>query len=445
MADRSTTRRLFKNIASITVFQASGYILAMLNVPYLTRTLGVADYGVLAFTMSVNAYLWLVMDWGFSLGATRDIAQAQGDENKIREIFWRTMTAKAILSVVALAALVGVAALDKVPDVFYIIFLPGALNILSAIMTVDWLVQGLQRMGLFTLYSVGGRAFVVALTFILVHGPQDTWIACCLQTFGSLVASSASFLIVRRYFKMGRPVFPFRSAARQIWDYRHYFLSQSSWIAYSTAAPLLLTIVSGSVAVGLFAGAERITRIAMSLIYPLSTAIYPHVNALVSESREAAANVAGLLLAAQVLFGLALSAVFFLGARPIAVLVLGSRFSAAAEVLRCLAVLPLLTGVGSTLSRQFMIPLGYRRAVSRITLTCTAIYLVLLFLLGRDVGALGAAIALITTEVLITLGCVMFLIRRERTFTINACLAVLGAPTRFMQLYTGWRSRLRSS
>ena len=104
MADRSTTRRLFKNIASITVFQASGYILAMLNVPYLTRVLGVADYGVLAFTMSVNAYLWLVMDWGFSLGATRDIAQAQGDENKIREIFWRTMTAKAILSVVALVA-----------------------------------------------------------------------------------------------------------------------------------------------------------------------------------------------------------------------------------------------------------------------------------------------------------------------------------------------------
>jgi polysaccharide transporter, PST family len=152
-----------------------------------------------------------------------------------------------------------------------------------------------------------------------------------------------------------------------------------------------------------------------------------------------------LLLAAQVLFGLALSAFFLLAARPIAVLVLGSRFSAAAEVLRCLAVLPLLTGVGSTLSRQFMIPLGYRQAVSRITLTCTAIYLVLLFLLGREVGALGAAIALITTEVLVTLGCVAFLVRREREFTTNACLAVLSAPTRFMQLYTGWRGRLRSS
>jgi O-antigen/teichoic acid export membrane protein len=70
---------------------------------------------------------------------------------------------------------------------------------------------------------------------------------------------------------------------------------------------------------------------------------------------------------------------------------------------------------------------------------------VLLFLLGRQVGALGAAIALVTTEVLVTLGCVMFLVRRERQFTTNACLAVLGAPARFMQLYTGWRSRLRSS
>jgi PST family polysaccharide transporter len=425
----SSNKRLLQNMLSITAFQASGYILAMINVPYLTRTLGVAEYGVLAFTISVNAYLFLLIDWGFSLGASREVARASGDAKRLREIFWQTITAKWILSFLALAALAAVAAFHHVANVGYIILLPGGLNIISAILSVDWFVQGLQRMGLFTVYSICGRALVVGLTFFLVHGPENVARACCLQVLGGLLANFAGFVIARRHLEMGRPMIPLRQAVCQIWDFRHYFLIQSSWIAYSTAAPLLLTIVSGSVAVGLFAGAERLIRIAMSLIFPLSTALYHHGNALVTVSRDAAAAMAGLLLAVQAVFGLALFVVFLFGAKPIVLIVLGGQFSASAEVLRCLAVLPLITGIGGTLSTQFLIPLGWRREVSSIVVRGTCVYLVSLVVLCHYAGALGAAIALILTETLITIGFVGFLLRHERQFALVAFRATLHAPS----------------
>jgi polysaccharide transporter, PST family len=444
MPHPSSARGFIRNLASTTVFQASGYVLAMVNVPYLTRMLGVADYGVLAFVISINAYLFLIIDWGFSLGSTRDIARANGDAETIRRIFWQTMTAKALLSLGATGVLFAVVGLRQVPSPIYLL-LPGLLNIVAAVFSVDWLMQGLERMALFTVYSVGGRALGVVLTFVLVHGPADTWIACALQGVGAIAGAVAGFVIACRVLDMGRPRVRVGAAVRQIWDYRHYFLSQSSWIAYSTAAPLFLTFASGATAVGLFAGADRIARIVMALIVPLSMVMYPRVNALMARSRAAAANVAGPFLAAQIMFASLLTVVFFFGAVPIVTLVLGPRFGAAAEVLRWLSALPLLTGIAGTLSRQFLLPLGWDRAVSRITLICTAIYLVLLAVFCRDYGAPGAAIALIVTEAIHCVAFLLFLYRHERAFAINALRAVTHAPRQVSEVFETLVVKMRSS
>ncbi|RAK60769.1 hypothetical protein DJ021_13610 [Phenylobacterium hankyongense] len=427
MPSRANTFRFLGNVAWMTVFQASGYVLALLNLPYLTRTLGVANYGTLAFVIGANAYLWLIIDWGFSLGATKDVAQAHGEPAAIREIVWRTMTAKLLLAAVALAGLGVLVALQKVPSPLYLL-LPGILNICGAVLSVDWLMQGMGRMGLFSLYSIAGRTLVVILTFALVHGPQDTWIACALQGIGGLIGGGAGFLVATRYVDIGRPRFPFRDALRQILDYRHYFLSQSSWIAYTAAAPLLLTFVSGMEATGIFAGAERISRMVLSITIPVGMVMYPRVSALVSRSRSAAAELAGILLAMQILVGTMLTIGLMIFAGPIVELVLGHKFTGSVAVLRWLALLPAIVAVGSTLSRQFLLPLGRSREVSGITISCAGIYLALLAGLGHYMGPVGGAIGLVTAEVLLSLLSLGCLWTKERDFAVEALQAAMTAP-----------------
>jgi polysaccharide transporter, PST family len=442
LADTAMLKRIGRNLISTTVFQASGYLLAMINVPYLTRTLGVADYGILAFVIGINAYLYLIVDWGFSLGSTRDVAQARGDEDVLRQIFWRTMTAKMMLSLLSTVVLFALLFLHRVPSPIYLL-LPGLLNIAGAVVTVDWFVQGLERMATFTIYSIAGRTLVVLLTFALVHSPQDTWIACALQGVGGLANGAAGFYIACRYLRMGRPRFPLRSALIQIWDYRHYFLSQSSWIAYTTAAPLILALVAGSAQVGLFAGAERMTRIAMALTVPASMVMYPRVNALLAQSRLAAARVAGPFLGFQLMVSLVLGMIFFFGADPIATIVLGPQFHKSAEVLRWLSALPLLTGVAGTLARQFLIPLGWRREVSRMTISFTLLYLVLLASACFVWGANGAAIALILTELLLSLSFTAFLFKHEREFALAALTSLSDTPRYAMDIAKLMRAKFR--
>ena len=433
-----SNKRLLSNVSLLTAFQASGYILAMISVPYLTRVLGVADYGVLAFSVSLNAYLWLIVAWGFSLGASREVAQANGDEDRIRQIFWRTFSAKLILSTMSLVVLAAAAAIDNVPHTFYVVFLPGVINIVSAILSADWLFYGHQRMSKYLLYFITARLLVVILTFLLVRSQQDTVIACALQALGAFGGSMANLLLAFRSFRLGRPVIHFGQAGRKIWDDRHYFLTQSRVVAYSTATSVVLEMVSGSFAVGLYSGPERIIRTAMSVILPLSTALYPHMNALIIGSRKQAAKTAGLLLAAQLSFGIIMTILIMIFARPIVALILGPHFGASIIVLRCLALLPLVAGVGSAVSMQFLIPLGRRREVSRVTVAGTLLFLVTLGFLGRYAGALGAAIALVFTEGFVTAGFIVILLRRERDFAQISCYAAFNAPYRLYRHLKGF-------
>ena len=267
MSDPSSAKGFMRNLASTTIFQASGYLLAMINVPYLTRMLGVADYGVLAFVISINAYLFLIVDWGFSLGSTRDIAQANGDVETIRRIFWQTMTAKALLSVAATVVMLTVIGFHSVPSPIYLL-LPGLLNIVGAVFSVDWLMQGLEKMALY--HGLFRRRTRARCLVDLHYGAWPRRYLDRLRFAGCRLhrRRRAGFVIACRVLDMGKPTIAIGPAARQIWDYRHYFLSQSSWIAYTTAAPLFLTFASGSTAVGLFAGADRIARIVMAMIIP---------------------------------------------------------------------------------------------------------------------------------------------------------------------------------
>ncbi|MDB5059207.1 MAG: polysaccharide biosynthesis protein, partial [Chloroflexi bacterium] len=229
-----------------------------------------------------------------------------------------------------------------------------------------------------------------------------------------------------------------------IWDYRHYFFSQSSWLAYAAAAPLQLTIVSSREAVGIFAGAERVTRMVMAVTAPLTTVMYPRINALISSSRSRAAEVAGLFLAMQIFVGVALGIGLLAFTRPIVHIVLGDQFTGSVAVLRWLSLLPVIVAIASTLAKQYLMPLGWSQATSRITIACTGVYLALLAILGHYLGAEGGAIALIITEALMSIVIVGVLWAKERDFLVQSVRAMVGAPERIFRYAASQRKLLKA-
>src|SRR5580658_4032705 len=90
-------RPLLGNALSLYAVQGLNYLVPLLLVPYLLRTLGPNGYGAIVFAQALMGYAVLVTDYGFNLTAARDISIVRDDARAVAKIYWSTMAAKLIL------------------------------------------------------------------------------------------------------------------------------------------------------------------------------------------------------------------------------------------------------------------------------------------------------------------------------------------------------------
>jgi O-antigen/teichoic acid export membrane protein len=399
--------------------QASTYVLGFLTVPYLTRTLGPLDYGALAFSISLNAYGWMIVDWGFSTGGTREIASNRGNDERLRTVFWSVMSAKGVLAIATALALSLFVFANRSPGP-NITLLPLLINLLGGMLSVDWFVQGFEKMGWYAATTIGGRSATFLLMFLLVHRPQDVWIAAILQAFGGIVGSVAGLTMVRRLLPLGRPTLSARVALAKIAENRHYFLIGGNALLYTSAAPLALNLVAGTAAVGFYATADKIMRVALTLMNPAATVMYPRTVNLMRTDRRAAARSAGQSFLLQTPIVLGLCFVMYFGADLLTRKLMGAGMAPAASILRWLALTPLVSLFSRVLTSQMLYPLGRAREAARAIYATTPVYLVALFGLGWTRGPVGAAMAFTLTEALQAFLFLAIMWWRERTYLLDA-------------------------
>ena len=58
---------LVRNTLLLTIMQASQYVIALAIMPYLSRVLGVEQFGLLGITSDIIALFFAFTDWGLSL------------------------------------------------------------------------------------------------------------------------------------------------------------------------------------------------------------------------------------------------------------------------------------------------------------------------------------------------------------------------------------------
>src|SRR5690554_7538012 len=74
-------KRLLGNFLSLSGLQVFTYILPLITLPYLVRVLGVEKYGLVMFAQSFIMFFNILVDYGFNLSATREIAVNRSEEH----------------------------------------------------------------------------------------------------------------------------------------------------------------------------------------------------------------------------------------------------------------------------------------------------------------------------------------------------------------------------
>jgi PST family polysaccharide transporter len=238
--------------------------------------------------------------------------------------------------------------------------------------------------------------------FVFVHHPTDALLALGIQSIVPMVSGVAGLWIAFRIFHL-RFVKPssadLRSALVEGW---HLFISQASVSLYTNTNVFLVGLLVGNLQAGYFSAAEKLIRAAQGLIAPLSQAVFPHVNALATRSRDLAVRFTSRILMWMSTISLLSSFLLLVFARPVALLCFGRAAVGSVPIIRWIAFLPFIVAVSNVLGIQTMIPFGLDRQFSRILIVAGLFNITLAIPLIKLFAAQGAGASVLFTEILVT-------------------------------------------
>ncbi len=162
----SSKKVLLQNTFMLYLLTFSNYFLSLIVVPYETRVLGPAVYGALGAATAIMVYFQLVIDFGFLLSGTQEVARSRDDKKEVSRIFTATTLAKILLIVLSLVVLLLLCQLIPAwrseRKLYLLFFCSTAINSLIP----DYLYRGLEKMSAITVRTVCIKAFL-------------PWASCC--------------------------------------------------------------------------------------------------------------------------------------------------------------------------------------------------------------------------------------------------------------------------
>ncbi len=411
-------RTLWESLASLYGVHAFNYLVPLFTLPYLARVMGVAEWGAFAFAEAYGRVVTLVVEYGFGLSATREVARVRHDPHARSRELSAVLGAQLLLGA---GALLLTAILARAMPVFaaHRRLLPGAFFLaMSQGASPMWYFQGIERVKLMGSLWIAGRIAGAAGLFLFVRGPGDGWLALFIQGTAPFLSVAAGLVIAYRDMPFLWPSLRLGWTALRIGG--AVFIYRAGANLYTAAGVLLLGFLATPLAVAWFAGAEKIARAAVSVTGPITQAFYPRINHLLLTDRRGAAQAARLSLWLTMSVGVIAGAALFFGAPLVVKFALGAGFEGSVPVLRLLAPLPPVVALSSTFGVQWMLALRLDRELNRIILAAGVLDIALAVALGSLFRHTGVAVSVVLAEVFVA-GATFLTLSRRR---LNPALAV---------------------
>lgn len=279
------TNKILKNVFSLFILQGSNYILPLVLLPYLIRTLGIEYFGLLAFATATVNILRGIVSYGFDLSATKEISQNSDNKEKLRELFNSVILAKFLLSILTLFLLIILVSYFDKFNVHYEIFLITFILVFGDILFPIWFFQGIEKMKFITYIRVGYKIIFVSLVLILVNNPEDFWLVPLIDGIGSILAGLFSLYIINKNHQIYFSTINFPKAINQLKEGWHIFISKFAVILYSTINTFLLGILSTNENVGYYSIVEKIYLALRGGLSPLTQAIFPYLSKIYKQNK----------------------------------------------------------------------------------------------------------------------------------------------------------------
>jgi PST family polysaccharide transporter len=358
------------------------YFLMLLIFPFLVRTIGIEQYGILEFCKSISYYFTIFINYGFNYSATQQIVESADDSYQIGRIVSSTYMGKACLlfiSCIILTILLLYVPILAKYKLFMLAFF--ALAIGSAA-TPGFLYQGLNKIDWLVTIDFGCRSLFLIAVFIFIRNPSQTLLYPIFYAISDILRAIISMVIAYTHLGVKPHTPTFAQVKDQLMYGLNIFISNLCRTIYDRLPQAVLGLTLDMKTVGIYVIGTKVIGEINMCIYQVMQAIFPIVSKKIKQNVQSGCAFIKSFTLKVLLVLIPLCGCLFLFSTELISFIAKKAIPESAFLLKICASLPIIIYLYTICGNGILIPLGhgkqnsYTLASMSILATFTYIFLI---------------------------------------------------------------------
>lgn len=390
--------RLFYDILTV--------IIPFITIPYVARVLGTENMGIYSFTNSVITYFTLFAALGTVSYGAREIAQHRDDPVASSKLFWEIELMTIITSLICMSAWIIVIIFSKSNKYYFLAHTP---LLIATLLDISWYFTGFEKIKYIVIRNSACKILSLILLFLLVKSKNDLIVYILINSIVMAVGN----LSMWTYLPSMLTKVDFKQLSLKVHfkETMVYFIPTIASSIYTILDKTLIgSITHDNFANGYYEYATKVLHILKSLVFTSVNAIMgARISYLFAQKRfdEIKQRIEKSL---SFIFLMGFGATFgIIGvAENFVPIFFGKGNEPVIGLLWLMAPLILIIGISNCLGSQYYTPSGQRAKSAKIIVLGSIVNLILNLMLIPLLSAVGATIASIIAELVISVSYVAF-------------------------------------
>ena len=398
--------KVIKNYLYNAGYQILLMLVPVITVPYISRTLGAYGSGVNSYTNSFVTFFYLAGQLGITLYGNRQIAYFQNNKFRRSIEFWNIICLQLITSSVAFIIYILVIPMLKPSFQKYYFF--QSLWIISTGIDISWYFMGMEDFKKTVVRNTIVKLFTIVCIFMFVKSPRD--LGKYILLLG--IAQVGGSLTLWPYLKENVMHISISSLS----PFKHFrpalmlFIPTITSQVYLVINRLMLGSMSSQAELGQFDYSDKIVKLILALVTASGTVMLPHM-----ANKYAKKDFKGITKSLYNSFDFvtALSTPLMFGimaiSRKFATWFLGNQYVNTGKIIFSEAPIIFIISWSVVSGMQYLIPIKKVHEYTISVIVGSIVNVIANIILIRLYSAIGAAIATVISETVITIMQIYFM------------------------------------
>ncbi|WP_418894048.1 flippase [Limibacterium fermenti] len=389
-----------KNLIYTIILNVVNVLYPILTFPYVSRLLGPSGVGLVQFITTFALYFALVASLGLPIYGIREISKSKNDKRALSKTFSELIILSLISNVVVLCIYLAVIK-HSYFEKDYTFYLVSSLIVFFNGISIEWFYQGIEKFKLIAVRSAVVKLVAIIGLFLFVNSSQDVFNYMLMSILAIIGNSIINLFLVVKYVRFDFRHISVQRHLKPIFFVFFYCLATSMYTMLDT---IFLGVMTNSAYVGYYSAGVKLTKVFIPFITAIGISLLPQSSKAFhekdSDSFYSFANYSFnyiISFAVPICFGL------LLFSKELLIVFSGEKFYEGVVIMQVLSFLPLVIGLGHLFGVQILISAGKDKEI----LTCVLLGMIVNILLNvwliPQLKHVGAAIANISCEIVITI------------------------------------------